>query len=189
MTLEDDQDEEICNCAVCSKRSEQLLLRSTTFLTLFLILLLHLLMFIVLLFLYGYGVYLNSTSTALPNTLIAFAPLLAISQLARGTGNRLGATGTGTSSRRPRSIPKHSEEGCSNLRMRPQCSRECSHITNLSHGYRSRVSSVSTDFWSWELREFRCKIFRFCDITNLFRIWFRFSSMHATVARSSFFVA
>ena len=126
MTLEDDQDEEICNCAVCSKRSEQLLLRSTTFLTLFLILLLHLLMFIVLLFLYGYGVYLNSTSTALPNTLIAFAPLLAISQLARGTGNRLGATGTGTSSRRPRSIPKHSEEGCSNLRMRPQCSREYS---------------------------------------------------------------
>ena len=124
--MEDDQDEEICNCAVCSKRSEQLLLRSTTFLTLFLILLLHLLMFIVLLFLYGYGVYLNSTSTALPNTLIAFAPLLAISQLARGTGNRLGATGTGTSSRRPRSIPKHSEEGCSNLRMRPQCSREYS---------------------------------------------------------------
>ena len=47
--------------------------------------------------------------------------------LARGTGNRLGATGTGTSSRRPRSIRKHSEEGCSNLRMRPQCSRECSH--------------------------------------------------------------
>ena len=49
--------------------------------------------------------------------------------LARRTGDRLGATGTGTCSKRPRSIRKHSEEGCSNLRMRPQCSRDLKKFT------------------------------------------------------------